>query len=154
MSMPDSPDAKPGTYVDLARRMDRMESAHESLAKEVGGLTTTIARVEMNQTHAEELGKLRYDSLVDSVNQIKSKMDLFIDRIEKVMSGEATTPQGRAGEKMVEDYLKWRADVDSDREDTETLKTQLRFLSRLVVVLTGGSVVTTGIVIWTLITGG
>lgn len=150
MSAEEPTPARPGTPADLSRRMDRMEAAHETLAKEVGGLTTTIARVEINQTHAEELNKLRFDSVAGSITQVEGKLDRymaklneFITRIEKVMTGEIETQQSRQGQAMVVDYQKWRQQTDDRLDNFEILSTQVKFLGKIILVFTGSSVLVT-----------
>jgi uncharacterized protein YukE len=152
--------ARPGSGVDLSRRIDRLETLHESLAKEVGGLSTTIARVELNQSHAEELHKLRYDSTAQALSQLEGevkqggdRLASFIDRMEKIMSGETATQQGRAGQQLVEDYQSWRKTVEDRFDAAETLAVQVRLLGRLGMLLVGGSVVTTALAVYAALNG-
>ncbi len=152
---PGSASARPGTAADLSRRMDRMEIAHESLAREVAVMTTTIARVELNQSHAEELHKLRYEATTAAVSGVETELKqhgdrvtTFIDRIEKVISGETSTPQARQGEALVKDYQSWRETVEARFDAAETLATQVRLLGRLAMLLVGGSVITTAVAVY------
>jgi len=128
--------------------MDRMEVSHEVLAKEVAGLTTTIARVELNQNHAEEVNKLRFDSIALGLSTLESKVTTFITRIESIIDGSASTAQSRAGEQMVKDYRLWRDSVEVRLDEADTLAIQLRFLSRIIVALTGGSLIATACAVY------
>lgn len=110
---------KPGSYIDLSRRMDNMEENHRVLSKEVGQLTGTVGRVELNQKHAEELTKLRFDSLDTSITSQSGKLDAFIQRIEGIITGEVQTAQGKQGVELVADYQKWRATVEERFDRTE-----------------------------------
>lgn len=114
-----TPTPKPGSYIDLSRRMDRMEENHAVLAKEVGTLTGTVARVELNQRHAEELTKLRFDAIDTSLGTVTGKLDSFVTRIEGIITGEITTAQSKQGAEIMADYQKWRASVEErfDRTD-------------------------------------
>lgn len=132
-----------------------MELAHESLAKEVGALTSTISRVELNQTHAEELNKLRFDAVTQSIVQVETKLDKystvmygFIERIEKIITGEVETQQTKQGQQMVAEYKMWRAQTDARLEDMETLSTQVRFFARVALTFTGTSVLATACAIY------
>lgn len=147
--------ARPGSGVDLSRRIDRLETTHEALSKEVGGLSTTITRVELNQQHAEEINKLRYDSMHTAIGQVEvglqahsDKVTIFMERIEKIMSGETVTQATRAGEALVAEYQKWRAETDLRLDAQDVLGTQVKLLGRLAVILVGGSVVTTVVAIY------
>ena len=154
MTVPESTSsARPGTNLDMARRMDRMEAAHEILAREVSGLTTTIGRVELNQQHAEELNKLRFDAGSEAQKQLSTKLDVFIDRIEKIINGEVDTAQARQGQQMVADYLQWRKDVDADRDEAANVHTQLKLLGRIGIIIMSGSTITTLAALFTLLSG-
>lgn len=147
MSTPEDTTApRPGSSVDLSRLMDRMEQNHEQLAREVSGLTGTVARVELNQKHAEELNKLRFDSLETGVGQANTKLDNFMARIEGLISGEVSTAQSRAGQELVEDYKKWRLTVENRLDGAESFQSQGRLVGRVIVLLLGtgwiGTVVT------------
>lgn len=127
MSAEEPSSARPGTPADLSRRMDRMETAHELLAKEVGGLSTTIARVEQNQTHAEELNKMRFDAFTNGLMQVEGKLDrynnkmtAFIERIEGMLTGEVETQQAREAREVLVDYRAWRARVDEQLSHVAT----------------------------------
>lgn len=90
----------------------------------------TIALVEQNQRHAEELTKLRFDSLEQGVKGVGAKLEAFVQRFEGLMSGEIQTGRTREAQELVEDYQKWRQGVD-------TTLTQVRFLGRLATILIG-----------------
>lgn len=112
-----------------------MEQNHEALAKEVASLAGTVARVELNQAHAAELNKLRFDSLDTSIGGVSATLDRFMGRINAIVSGEVKLPQAQQGEKLVADYLAWREAVDSDREDQEVLNGQVRLVGKIAVLL-------------------
>lgn len=129
---------RPGSSIDLSRRMDRMEQNHEQLVKEVAGLTSTIARVELNQTHAEELNKLRFGALDVSVSNLGTKLDAFMARINALISGEVRLPQNDA---LMKDWRDWRADTEGRLDEQAVLNGQVRLLGRLAVLLVSGNVV-------------
>lgn len=108
----EAPSPRLGSSADLARRLDRLEINHEQLAKDVSTLSGTIQRVEQNQTHLEELNRLRFNALDTSVGTLTSKLDNFIARVEGLITGEVQTPQMRSGEELVADYRRWRESVD------------------------------------------
>lgn len=164
----DSP-SRPGSTVDLSRRMDRMEISHEALAREVGVLTTTISRVEMNQNHAEELNKLRFDALGNTLSGIETKIGTFITRVEGILSGEISTAQSKVNQDLLSDYRQWRGRVDAalsgiddyekfrdgtnERlEEAIELRTQVRLLGRIAIFATGGSLLGTILAIYNMIT--
>lgn len=92
--------------------MDRLEQNHEALARDVTTLSATVARVELNQTHASELNKLRFDSLDTSITGVAGNLTSFMARINSIIMGETKLPQAVQGEELVADYRKWRAQVD------------------------------------------
>lgn len=137
------PSTRPGTYADLSRRMDRMEQRHETLEVEVRTLASTVSRVEMNQNHAVELNKLRFDALDTGLKSIGGQLTDFTKRMEGILSGEVETAQGRQGAALVADYVEWRKAVDRDRDAQAVINGQMRLLGRLAVLLTIGGGVTT-----------
>lgn len=154
MTEPEAP-ARPGSSIDLSRRMDRMEQNHEQLAKEVAGLAGTISRVEINQKHAEELNVLRFTALDTAVKSVEATLGTavrslegtlgrFMDRINSIITGETRLPQNDA---LMQDYRDWRADVDEKLEASQAkleeqavLNGQVRLLGRLAVLLVSGNV--------------
>lgn len=68
--------------------MDALERNH-------GDLSLTVARVEQNQKHAEELNKLRFDALEASVRSLGSQLSEFMKRIEGIITGEIQLPAQR-----------------------------------------------------------
>jgi hypothetical protein len=102
---------RPGSAADLSRRMDRMEQNHESLSREFTLLAGTVSRMEQNQVHAEELNKLRFNSLDTSVHGVSVDLKGFMARIEGMISGEIETAQGRQGRELVDDYRRWREEI-------------------------------------------
>ena len=129
-----------GSGADLARRMDRMEARQDSIETEVRTLAATVARVELNQEHATELNKLRFDALDTGLKALTGIVTDFIKRVEGIVDGTVETGQGRAGREMVADYQSWRRDVDNDREDQAVLNGQVRLLGRLAVLLVSTNV--------------
>jgi transcriptional regulator with XRE-family HTH domain len=146
-----------GSTQDVVRRMDRMEQKHEDLAREVGVLSSTVARVEQNQTHAAELNKLRFDSLDTGIGSVKDTLDRFMGRVEGIITGEIQTAQTKTGQEMVADYVKWRKETDERLSRTSTpewrdevekrldsfdkFETQGRLLGRITVILLGGNAI-------------
>lgn len=140
-------DPRPGSTGDLVRRMDSMERKHDDLAKEVTALTSTVATVVVNQDHARELTKLRFDALDDGqkaiktdVSAVKGELRDFMRRIEGILTGETPSNQQRQGEELVADYKKWREAVDEDRKQQKVLAGQLSILARVATLLIGGNV--------------
>lgn len=115
-----------------------MEQNHAALAKDVASLAGTVSRVETNQKHAEELSKLRFDSLDVSVGTIRETLDRFMGRINAIISGEVRLPQS---EQMMTDYFNWRAGVDRSLDEQAVLNGQVRMLGRLAVLLVSTNVV-------------
>lgn len=128
-------EARPGSGLDLSRRMDAMEKKHEELAKEVASLAGTVARVEQNQVHAAELNKLRFDALDLSIGNVGATLERFMGRINAIVAGEVKMPQAEEGERLVADYQAWRKEVDTDREEQAVLNGQVRLLGKLAVIL-------------------
>jgi len=121
--------------------MDRMEEKHDDLAREVGALTTTVGRVELNQRHAEELNTLRFGALDTAVKSIDETLGRFMGRIEGFISGEVETTQARAGREMVRDYEAWREKVNGRLEAHDKFETQGRLLGRIAVLLVASNVI-------------
>jgi hypothetical protein len=137
--------------------MDRLETAHEALVVQVSGLSTTIARVEQNQTHSEELEKLRWDALNLSLNQMDARVQrqterltAFIERIDKILSGEIIT--ARSSE-MLAEYKEWHDSVEERFGEANTLAVQVKLLGRLAMLLVGGSIITTTVAVYVAMTG-
>lgn len=97
----------------------------------MNALTSTVARVEINQTHAEELNKLRFGALDTSVSNLGTDLKAFMARIEGMISGEVETVQSREGREIVADYQRWRATIDAH-------VTRVTFLGRIAVIVLGG----------------
>jgi hypothetical protein len=142
----EEPASRVGSGADLSRRLEKVELNHESLAKEVAGLTSTVNQVELNQRHAEELNKLRFGSLDQAIITLRGEVaavggDLkgFMSRIEGLITGETELPQQRA---LMADWSSWRKDVDEDREGQRVLNGQMKLLGRLAVLLVTSNVLT------------
>lgn len=117
----DMPSARPGSTVDLSRRIERLEHNY-------GELASTVGRVALNQEHGEELNRLRFASLEQAIGSTgkdiaKVSVDLegFMARIEGLISGEIQTTQTRQGAELVADYQRWRREVDTDRARLSTI---------------------------------
>jgi hypothetical protein len=115
--------SRTGSYADLARRMDRMETRQDNLENKVTELTTLVGRVEQNQTHVAELNKLRFDALDSGVKLLASDLKGFMIRMEGIMTGEVKTHAARELEEamadsaqIMSDYRLWREKVE-DRFD-------------------------------------
>jgi hypothetical protein len=130
----EEPTIRVGSSADLARRMDRIEQRQEKQEAEMGVLTATVARVEINQNHAAELTKLRFDALERGVGDVAGTLKVFMGRIEGILSGEIVTQQSKAGQEMVADYREWREEVD-------TFIAQGRLIGRLVNLLIAGNAI-------------
>lgn len=126
---------RPGSPTDLSRRMDRLEQNHEALVGQVVSLAGTVARVELNQQHAEELNKLRFGALDQAVGSIAEKLDTFMARVEGVITGEVQTAQSRRGQELVADYQQWRAGVEDRLDKHDRFETQGRLLGRIAVLM-------------------
>lgn len=111
ISLPAAP--RSGSGLDLARRMDRMESRQDSMETALHAQSAVIARVELNQTHSEELNKLRFSAIDTSIANLTGTVGAFITRIEGIITGEVETAQSKQGRDMVADYLSWRTKVDA-----------------------------------------
>ena len=124
-------------------RLSRLEAKYDDLAKQVEGAVHTIARVEQNQTHAEELNKLRFSSLDTAVGGLSMDLKGFMARIDGIMSGEVQTQQTRQSAELVADYQAWRKEVDADRDQQAVLNGQMKLLGRIAILLTIGGGITT-----------
>lgn len=131
MTATDETSARAGSPADLSRRMDRLELNHEALTREVASLTSTVSRVEINQSHAEELNKLRFNALDTSVSNLSADLKTFMARIEGMIDGTVETTASRQGAELVADYQKWRREVDAFIARTT-------FLGRIAVIVLGG----------------
>jgi hypothetical protein len=108
--------------------MDRMESRHEDLAKEVATLTVTTGQIVLNQKHAEDLNELRFKSLDSAVGLLATDLKGFMTRIDGIITGETETIQARQGRELVADYMTWRKATDQRLtiiEDVPTLITRV-----------------------------
>jgi hypothetical protein len=141
MSSETDNEPRSGSGQDLAKRMDRMETSHAGLAAQVSGLTGTVARVELNQQHAEELNRLRFTSLEQAVGGVAGKLDAFMGRIESIFTGEVKLPMQQQGEELVADYKIWRGRVDDRLDAQDVLNGQVRLLGRLAILLVTSNVI-------------
>lgn len=110
-----------GTGADLARRMDRMENRQDSMEQTLANLGATVARVETNQAHAEELNKLRFESQKQGLDTLTGTVGAFIARIDGIISGEIETAQSKQGLRIMTDYLAWRERVDTHIDESTVL---------------------------------
>lgn len=113
----ETPAPRPGTNADVGRRVDRLESRVDDLA-------ATVARVELNQKHSEELNALRHDALKGGLDTLTGTVSQFMGRIEGIIAGDVETNQTRQGQALVADYMKWRGDVDRrlDEQDVRNAR--------------------------------
>lgn len=137
--------ARPGSLADLSRRMDRMERRQEQADTKVTDLGTVVARVEANQAHAIELNQLRFNALDNGMKAVSSEVALmrtdfagFVNRVNALISGEASTTQGR---KMLEEYEDFKRDTERRLAKHDTFETQGRLLGRIAVILVSTQVV-------------
>lgn len=131
----DMPSTRPGSAVDLSRRIERLEHKYDDLA-------ATIARVELNQQHGDELNRLRFDALDNAVKATSLDLKGFMARIEGLISGETETVQSRQGRELVADYQKWRATVDDRLDANDIFSGQIRLIGRLGVLLVTSQLLT------------
>lgn len=115
--------------------MDRMEQNHEQVTRDLASLTGTVTRVELNQTHADELNKVRFASLDRSVEGVSGKLDAFMSRIEGIITGEIQLPMAREYDERRKDLAAWRDGVDGRLDGHDKFETQARLLGRLAIVL-------------------
>jgi hypothetical protein len=87
--------------------MDRMEQRQDSMESTLASLSGTVARVESNQNHAEELNKLRFDGMKTSIDTLTGTVGAFIARIEGIIDGSVQTNQTRQGAEVMAAYLKF-----------------------------------------------
>jgi hypothetical protein len=148
-----------GSNADLARRMDRMEQRQEKQEAETAVLSAAVARVEINQSHAAELAKLRFDGLdtgmknMDErlgkqIGELTGHLDRFITRIEGVISGDVQTTQQRQGEALVKDYQEWRGGIGDWQDGVDEFRTQVKTSTRIFLLVAGSSWVGTAIAVW------
>lgn len=122
-------------------RLSRLEAKYDDLAKQVEGAVNTITRVELNQTHAEELNKLRFGALDTAVGTLTSDLKGFMGRIEGIISGDVDTAQSRAGRELVTDYQQWRATTDSRLDAQDVRNGRIDLVAKVVWGLVGGNIV-------------
>lgn len=143
---PAAPTTRVGSNADLARRMDRIEGRQDTMETEVRTLSATVSRVELNQQHATELAKLRFDAIEHGLGQISTEFKSFSTRIEGVLSGEIILPAARQGQELVADYKAWRKEVDDWREERDNERARnagvsMTFSGGKAVILTVAAVV-------------
>ena len=130
-------------------RLSRLEAKYDDLAKQVEGAVHTIARVEQNQTHAEELNKLRFGALDTAVSTLSSDLKGFMARIDGILTGDVETAQSRQGRELIVDYQKWRAATDGRLDAQDVRNGRLDLVAKVVWGLVGGNIVAIiGFVIW------
>ena len=120
---------------DIVTRIERLEAGY-------AGLAATVERVELNQRHAEDINKLRFDALDMTVKQMGSDLKGFMARIEGILSGEVQTSASREGRELVEEYQAWRKGVDADRQAQAVRNGRLDLIGKIVVLLATGNIVT------------
>ena len=115
-----------GTFADLSRRMDRMELRQDNAENRLTELTASVTRIELNQSHATELSKLRFDSLDTGLNALKLQVSDFSKRFEGIMSGDIETPQLRQQRDLLANWSQWRHEVDElhDAREVERAKNE------------------------------
>lgn len=121
--------------------MERVERNHEALARDVNALAGTVQRVELNQKHAEELTKLRFDALDNGIRTVDKTLERFMDRINAIVSGEVKLPQAEQGEKLVADYLGWRDTVEKRLDSGAVFEAQGKLIGRIAMILLTSNVI-------------
>lgn len=129
--MNDETPPRPGSTVDLSRRMDNIERRQDNIETEVRTLASTVGRVEQNQVHAAELNKLRFDALDMGVKTLTADLTGFMARIDGIISGEIETAQSKRGAELVKDYMEWRDGVDARLASLYTPEQKARIEERL-----------------------
>jgi hypothetical protein len=94
-----------------------MEGRQDSLEAKVLDLTTVVTRVEVNQNHALELNKLRFDTLDTSLKTLTSEVTAFMSRVTSLMTGETETALGA---RMLREYEEFRVSTANRLEAMET----------------------------------
>lgn len=82
-----------GSYADLSRRMDRLETSHEGLARQVATIATSLAKIETSQDHLEELMRLRLDMVSTATGAMSVRLDALAGRFEDAIAGRIPNPQ-------------------------------------------------------------
>lgn len=132
-----------GSAADLSFRVERLE-------RDLSSLTGTVSLIERNQQHAEQLNKLRFDSLDKVVDALHGDLKAWMTRMEGVFTGEVQTAAARdlktakdtaerEGATVMADWTRWRAEVDDDREHAVVMAGQLSLLGKMVIVVFGSS---------------
>lgn len=116
---PAAPSNRAGSGADLAARMDRMERRQDNMETTLASLSGTVARVELNQKHAEELNLLRHDALKTGLDNLTGTVGAFIARIEGIIDGTIETSQSRQASQIMGDYLKWHDRVEAHIDESE-----------------------------------
>ncbi len=142
------PNPRPGSSLDIVRRMERIEANHEALVKEVAALTSTVTRMELNQSHAAELNALRFSAIDTSIKSMSDVLDRFIVRINGIIAGEISTPQTKIGEAMVAEYQSFRKETIDFMDSQAVLNGQVKLIARLAVIIVGGNALTIAAVIY------
>jgi hypothetical protein len=130
-----SDEQSPGT---TNARLSRLEAKYDDLAKQVEGAVSTITRVELNQTHAEELNKLRFGSLDSAVGSLSADLKGFMTRIDGLVSGEQTTAQGR---QMLDEYMKFKTNTERRLDEQDVRNGQISLVARVTWGLLGANVI-------------
>jgi hypothetical protein len=99
---------RPGTGVDLSRRMDRMEQRQDKMEASLNELQVVTARVESNQKHADEIAGLRHDALKTGLDALGNTVGIFITRIEGIIDGSIQTTQTRQAQEIMAAYVQFR----------------------------------------------
>lgn len=101
--------------------MDKIEARQDDQARGMQSLSSTVERIELNQMHATELNKLRFDALEGGVKTLDSNLSRFMARIEGILDGSIPTLSSKQGQAIVDDFTKWRGIVDEDRRGLRTI---------------------------------
>lgn len=115
---PAASNSRTGSYADLARRMDRMETRQDTLEVKVTELTTLVGRVEQNQVHATELATLRFNAVDQAVKTIDLTLERFMGRINAIVAGEVQLPQAAEWARTTHE---WRTKVERRLDELDDL---------------------------------
>ena len=135
---------RPGSSIDLSRRMDRIEARQDTIESKVTDLASVVSRVEQNQTHAREIDELRYKTLNTAIENLGATLNAFMGRVNAIISGEVRLPGNEA---LMKEWRDWRDSVNAKLELSEAkldeqavLNGQVRLLGKLAVLLVSGNV--------------
>ena len=125
--------------------MDRIEARQDTIESKVTDLASVVARVELNQIHADRVSDLQFKALDGAVKNIDGALERFMGRINGILSGEVRLPQNDA---LMQEWRDWRDDVNKRLEQSEgkldeqaVLNGQVRLIGRITVFLVTSNII-------------